>query len=179
MSSTITVSSVLTTEIPSLHSTLITLTLGHRFNVNILADLEMSWPQAVSDRDKHVWSDFELSKVLLRRQVVLQQVTYLSLVHMLEVWLTSAHLDSVSAIFFLRKDLSYLAPVHLDDGAWNLLAPLVVVVSAPHFVSDQASSLAVSRHGFVFFQLILRVDLVLERFVCVYLTSEAELGVVE
>jgi hypothetical protein len=45
----VTVSSTLTAEVPSLHDTLITLTLGDSLDINELADAEVAWTKTVAD----------------------------------------------------------------------------------------------------------------------------------
>ena len=48
-------SSTLTTEVPALHGTLVTLTLGDGLHINELPDVEVTGAQVVTNRKEILW----------------------------------------------------------------------------------------------------------------------------
>lgn len=72
-------SSPLTAEVPTLHGTLITLTLRESLHINKLTDAEMARSQTIADREEILWCDHEFGQVLLRGQVEFQEMTCLRL----------------------------------------------------------------------------------------------------
>lgn len=159
----VTVRGVLSGEVPPLHDTTHTFTLGNCLHINKLADVEVSRSEAIADGEEVLWGHNELSEMSLGWEVVLEEVTSLGLVQILQALLTDTDLDGVNAILLLCLDLGHLAAVNLEDGACHDLTPLVPEVCHANFVSKEAHALAVpvGRDGFL--KLILGVNLVLER----------------
>lgn len=132
-------------------------------DVDPLSNFEVSWSQAVANRQEVLRRDLELGQVGLGRQVELQEVADLGLVDLMGRLVADANLNRIDAVFLLRFHLGHLASVQLDDGARDQGAPLVPKVGHSDLVADHSGALAIPTRGLRHFQLrILLVDLVLE-----------------
>jgi len=167
------VGGTLTTEVPTLHGTLITLTLGDGLNIYELPDTEVTGAQVVSNGEEVLWCNQELSQMPLGWQVVLEEVSSLRLLQVFQALLTTSDLDSVAAVFLKSLDLCDLASVDLDNSAWYELTPLVPEMSHSYLVSDQTSPLALTILRGSLLKLVLLVDLILKRHKCFSLVCQA------
>lgn len=141
----VTVRSLLSTEVPTLHYALEALTLADGLDVNELAQCEVSRAKHVSDRQKVLWSDLELSHVSLGWQVVFQEVADLGSCSLLESSLAASNLDCIDVVAVLFElHLGDLASVDLYHGARSVHTPPVPEVSHTDLVSKQADSFGVS-----------------------------------
>lgn len=134
----------LTTEVPSLHGSLITLTLRDSLDIDKLTDLEMTRAQAVADWKEVLWCNWEFSQVSLGWQVEFKEVTSLGLLQILHSFLTHTNLNRVDSVLLKSLDLCDLASINLEDSAWNYLTPLVPEVCHAHFISKEANSSGVA-----------------------------------
>lgn len=150
----------LTTEVPSLHGTLITLTLGDGLDVHKLSDLEVTRTQAVPNRKEVLGCHGELSQMSLGRQVEFKEVTSLRLLQVLHSFLSHTDLDRVDSVLLESLDLCDLASIDLKDCAWHDLAPLVPEVSHSHLVPKEADSPGVTIGRSSWLQLELLVDFI-------------------
>ena len=152
----------LSTKVPPLHGTLITLTLGDRLNIDELTDLEMSGAQAIANREEILWGHHELGQVSLWREVEFEKMTSLRLPQILHSFLANTNLNGIDAVLLESFDLSDLASINLNDGAWDDLSPFVPKVCHSHFIPKETHSLAISVSSGSFHKLELLVDLVLK-----------------
>lgn len=111
-----TMTSILHSEVPSLDHTLITFTFRSCFNINELANLKVSWAQAITNGQQVFRTDAELGKLSFRWQIVLHQMTNLGLSHFLSRLFANANLNRVNAIFVFTFDLSHLASIYLNNS---------------------------------------------------------------
>ena len=151
---------ILTAEVPSLHGSLITLTLGDCLYINKLADAEVTRTHSITYWQEVLRGDWEFSQVTLRWQVVLEEMTCLGLAQVFEAFLPTADLNRIDSVFFKGLYLSDLASVKLDDCARNDLTPFVPEMSHTNFVSDQTSTLSITRSWGCLLDGELRVDLI-------------------
>lgn len=136
-----TVGRVLHREVPPFNRALEAFTLTCCTNVDELSNLEVTRPQAVSNRQEALLGDWELGQMPLWRKIVLQEMADLGFLHLVWQYFANADLNGVNAIFLLCFDLCDLASVDLNDGAWLDLAPLVPEVGAADLVANNAGSL--------------------------------------
>ena len=128
---------ILHAEIPPLNCALETLTFACRTHVDKLANLEVTRPQAVTNREEALLGDGEFSEMSFWRQVVLQHMADLGLLHFVRHDFANTNLNCIDTIFFFGFDLSYLASVDLDNGARLELTPFIPEVGAADLVADQ------------------------------------------
>ena len=136
---------VLTAEVPSLHRSLVALTLGDCLHIDELSNAEMSRTESIADRQEVLRSYRELYQLPLGREVILQEVACLRFGQVLQSLLSAAHLYGIPAIFFFRLDLSDLAPVYLNHRAGHELSPFVPEMSHPYLVPEEPHSSRLSR----------------------------------
>lgn len=129
----------------------------------------MARAEAVANGEEILWSHHELSQHLLGRKVVLQEMSSLRFLQVLETHLTTTDLYGVVPVLLDSLHLSNLAPIDLYDGARYNLTPLVPEVSHPYLVSEQTRSLALAILWGCLRYLILRVELILKRCECLSL----------
>ena len=126
--------SSLTTEVPSLHNTLVTFTFRNCLNVNELPRSEMPWPKHIPNWQKAFRGHFELGKMLLWWESILQKMPSAWLLDFLEILLPNTYLNRVTPIFILRLDLDHLASIDRNDGAMLSNTPVVPEECLPHFI---------------------------------------------
>ena len=102
----------------------------------------MAWAKTVANRQEILRAHSELSHVGLGWQVVLEEVTNLSLGDLARVLLANADLNGVDTVLGQSFDLSHLATVELDDGAGDHSAPLVPEVGHANLVAKHTRALA-------------------------------------
>eukprot|EP00356_Strombidium_inclinatum_P003814 CAMPEP_0170494144 /NCGR_PEP_ID=MMETSP0208-20121228/14474_1 /TAXON_ID=197538 /ORGANISM="Strombidium inclinatum, Strain S3" /LENGTH=164 /DNA_ID=CAMNT_0010770155 /DNA_START=376 /DNA_END=870 /DNA_ORIENTATION=+ len=151
---------LLSTEVPSLHGSLETLTLADGLHVHELSDLEVEGSHEEADGQEALRRNGELSQVLLGRDAVLQEMANLGLSQLLEVGLAATDLDGVDTVLLHGLNLGNLAAIHLEDSAHHHLAPTVPVMSATHLVGEEAGTLRKAVDGLGFNQIaeVLLVD---------------------
>ena len=86
-------SGILTTEIPSFHDSLETLTLGHGLHIDKLTDLKVSRSKVVPHRQEILLCNWEFSQMFLGREIVFEEVASLWLLELMEFLFTAANLD--------------------------------------------------------------------------------------
>jgi hypothetical protein len=91
----VSVCSVLTTEIPSFHDTLVSLTLALGGDVYKLSDIEVRWAQQITYWQEVFLSHLELCKMLLGWKSILQEVASLWFLQSFKVLFTESNLDCV------------------------------------------------------------------------------------
>lgn len=104
----------------------------------------MAGAQVVAHRQEVLRAHRELTQVVLRGQIILQEMARKWLCQVLHSLFATAHLHCVDSVLLLGLDLRYLASVDLDDCAGHVLPPLVPIVSHSNFVADQSTSCASS-----------------------------------
>lgn len=153
---------VLTAEVPSLHRSLVALTLRDCLHVDELSDAEVTWTESIAYRQEVLRSYRELYQLPLGRQIILQEVACLRFGQVLQSLFSAPYLDGIPAIFFFRLDLSDLAPVYLYHRAGHELSPFVPEMSHPYLVPEEPHSSRLSRdwcrllYGEVLIDLILK-----------------------
>ncbi len=107
----------------------------------------MSRSNTVTNWKEILWSNYPLSQMSLGRKVVLQEVTGLRLLEILQSLFADANLNGVETILFLSLFLTDLASVDLNYGAGHDLTPLVPEVCHANLVPKESDSLAVTVLG--------------------------------
>ena len=95
MSFGVTMRSTLTTEIPSFHDTLETLTFTCGLDVYELAKLEMCWAESIANRQEVLWCYSKLSQVSLGRKSIFQKVASLGFFEVFYFHISAAYLNRV------------------------------------------------------------------------------------
>lgn len=88
MSLGVSMSGILSREIPSFHYTLVSLTFAIRLHVYKLANTKMRWTKRIAYWQEVLLSNLELSQVLLWGKTILQKVTGLWFLKILKILLT-------------------------------------------------------------------------------------------
>lgn len=158
----VTMAGTLTTEVPSLHCSLVTFSLWNRLHIDPLPDFKVARSQCVANGQEIFWSDLELGEISLGWEIELKEVTGLRLKEVLESLFPTAYLNRVNTVPLKCLHLRDLAPVNLDHCAGHDLSPFVPEVSHAHLVSDQSHSSSLSRLRSRLLDHKLVVDLVFE-----------------
>lgn len=123
-----------------------------------------------------LWCDLKLSQVLFGREIVLEEVTDLRFLHLLDLCLTDTDLNRVNAVFLNSLDLCDLTAIKLNNSARLKRAPLVPEVCATDLVAQRADTSTFSVRGFSWLDLELSVNLLLKALECFHLVSLAVLS---
>ena len=97
--------------------------------------------------------------MLLWWQVILQEMTCLRFLQVLESLFATSYLDRIDAILLHSLHLCHLASVQLNDSARNQLSPTIPKVSHAYLVPNCTAPLTVSVNGSRFLESELPIDL--------------------
>lgn len=168
----VTVTRLLTTEVPPLHCALVALSFGDSLHVHKLAWFEVAWPEHEANRKQVLRSDLELTQEGLWRQTMLQEMASIGLQQLLHSLLSDADLERIEPVLRLLY-LSHLAPVDLDHRARHMLTPSVPELSHANLESKDSSPSRVHVDGLCLLDIEVLVDGVFERPVRVALHTHA------